>query len=357
VILRPVLRSLRLLDFRCFESLVLEVPETGVLLVGDNAQGKTSLLEAVCVLVRLHSPRAHRLGTVVRKGAAGFGVAGETWGTERQVRHAAGITTCLADGQPRSSAGDYLADGGLVVWMGNDDLELVRGPGTARRRYLDFIGSQLWPEYRRAHLRYRRALQARNLLLRDPRAGALEIDVYDALLAAHGETLRRLRAELVTGLTPMAAAAHRRIGGGGENFDLHYHQSGADDFAAALAEARQRDRRNGRTSVGPHRDDLRLEVDGLRAADFASEGQQRTLALALKLAQGAMLEQRRGMLPVYLIDDIFGELDPGRRNALMAHLPEHAQCWITTTHLGWLDAASPARRLQQLRVHGGSIEA
>lgn len=352
--LAGVLASLRLMDFRCFEALALAVPEAGVLLVGGNAQGKTSLLEAVCVLVRLHSPRARRLATLVRHGAPGFGVAGEGWGVERQVRHAAGATVGIADGEPRRGPGDYLADGGLVVWIGNDDLELVRGPGEARRHYLDFVGSQLWPDYRVALARYRRALKARNLLLRDPRSGDAEIDAYDALLAGHGATLRRRREELVAELAPLAAAAQHHVGGA-EELALRYHPSGGPDLAVALAEARARDRRHGQTATGPHRDDLRLEVDGRRAADFASEGQHRTLALALKLAQGAILERRRGLLPVYLIDDVFGELDPGRRNALMAHLPAHAQLWITTTHLGWLDAASPARRLQQLRVGGGRV--
>jgi DNA replication and repair protein RecF len=88
----------------------------------------------------------------------------------------------------------------------------------------------------------------------------------------------------------------------------------------------------------------------------ASEGQQRTLALALKLAQGMLLESRRGVAPVYLIDDIFGELDPGRRNRLLARLPAAAQVWITTTHLGWLDPASPARRLPVWHVHGGRVQ-
>ena len=88
--------------------------------------------------------------------------------------------------------------------------------------------------------------------------------------------------------------------------------------------------------VGPHRDDLALRVCGMIAAEFASEGQQRTLALALKLAQGHLLAKHGGKPPLYLMDDIFGELDPIRRNALMSHLPAGAQKWITTTHLGWL---------------------
>ncbi len=345
-----VVRSLRLVDFRCFDSFSIEAPEAGVLLVGDNARGKTSVLEALCVLVRLHSPRARRMATVVRHGVPGFGVAGDAWGVERQVRYSGGTMKFSADGEARSGAGDYLSDGGLVVWMGNEDLELVRGPGEVRRRYLDFLGSQLHPEYRRALGRYRRAVKARNQLLRERRSTDAEIDAYDTLLVEHGALLRKVRAEMLDALAVPAAGAQREIGGGGEEFSLHYRMSGTGDLAAALAAGRERDRNFGRTGVGPHLDDLRLELDGRSAADFASEGQLRTVALALKLAQGRVLEERRGVAPVYLIDDVFGELDPTRRNALMASLPEQAQIWITTTHLDWLDEKSPAGRLKRIRV-------
>jgi DNA replication and repair protein RecF len=107
--------------------------------------------------------------------------------------------------------------------------------------------------------------------------------------------------------------------------------------------------------VGPHRDDLSLRLHGMAASDFASEGQQRTLALALKLAQGKLLEQLGGKLPIYLMDDIFGELDPGRRNALMSHLPEKAQKWITTTTLDWLHETPELGGLERFSVKGGSV--
>jgi len=345
-----VLRSLRLVDFRCFEFFEVEAPEAGVLLVGDNARGKTSVLEALCVLVRLQSPRARRMATLVRHGAPGFGVAGDAWGASRQVRFAGGSMAFKTDGETRAGAGDYLSDGGLVVWMGNEDLELVRGPGEVRRRYLDFLGSQMHPEYRRALGRYRRAIKARNQLLREHRATDAEIDGYDAILVEHGTLLREVRAEMLDALAAPAGEAQREIGVGREAFSLRYRMSGGENLAEAFASGRATDRRTGRTGIGPHRDDVALELDGRPAADFASEGQLRTVALALKMAQGRVLEERRGAAPIYLIDDVFGELDPTRRNALMAHLPDRAQLWITTTHLDWLDENSPAARLEHIRV-------
>jgi hypothetical protein len=155
------------MDFRCFPSLDLEVPAGGAILTGDNAQGKTSILEALCVLVRLHSPRTHRMTALGRFGSKGFGIAGDPWGTERQVRHSREGLVLKANDELLPSQSGYLEDGGLVVWMGNEDLELVRGPGEGRRRYLDFLGAQIDPAYRRSWSRYRRALRAKNLLLKE----------------------------------------------------------------------------------------------------------------------------------------------------------------------------------------------
>lgn len=343
------------MDFRCFESLAIEAPAAGGVLVGDNAQGKTSVLEAICVLVRLQSPRAKRMTTLARIGTRGFGIAGDPWGQERQVRHSHDGLTLKADEAPRTSQSDYLDDGGLVVWMGNEDLELIRGSGEVRRRYLDFLGFQLDPAYRRAWSRYRRALKAKNLLLKDSRPRDAEILSYEEILIETGTVLMEVRTRMVAELAPLAAAAQQRISGREEPLTLHYLPGSGTDLRAALHQARERERRQRQAVIGPHRDDLGLRLHGVPAADFASEGQQRTLALSLKLAQGALLEQRTGKIPVYLIDDVFGELDPSRRNALMRHLPAAAQKWITTTHLDWLIDAQELTGITRLRIAGGRL--
>ena len=136
---------------------------------------------------------------------------------------------------------------------------------------------------------------------------------------------------------------------------LEYRPAGGSDLRAALEQARERERRQRQSMVGPHRDDLLLTINGLSAAEYASEGQQRTVALALKLAQGEALSAVRGSLPVYLIDDVFGELDPGRRNAVLRALPAEAQKWITTTHLGWLDGSQGLEGLARFPVKAGQV--
>ena len=237
--------------------------------------------------------------------------------------------------------------------MGNEDLELIRGPGEGRRRYLDFIGAQIDASYRRSWSRYRRALRAKNLLLKTGRPRDAEIFSYEEILVEHGTVLMEARARLVAELAPLAAEAQRAVSGQDEALTLQYLPASGPDLRESMLQAREREARLRQAVVGPHRDELALRLHGVPAADFASEGQQRTIALALKLAQGALLESRGGKTPIYLMDDIFGELDPGRRNALMAHLPPHAQKWITTTHLDWLRETPALGEVVRIRVRDG----
>lgn len=343
------------MDFRCFESLDLEVPAEGAILTGDNAQGKTSILEALCVLVRLHSPRTHRMATLGRIGGKGFGIAGDPWGSERQARYSREGLVLKLDEEIVPSQTRYLEDGGLVVWMGNEDLELVRGPGEGRRRYLDFLGAQIDPAYRRSWSRYRRALRAKNLLLKESRPRDAEILSYEEILTENGTVLMEARARLIAELAPLAAEAQRAVSGKDEPLTLSYLPASGPDLRESMLLARERETRMRQAVVGPHRDELDLRIHGMPAADFASEGQQRTLALALKLAQGKLLERRGGKLPIYLMDDIFGELDPGRRNALMNHLPPLAQKWITTTHLDWMRETPQLGGIGRFRVSDGKV--
>ena len=342
------------MDFRCFPSLDIEATEQGAILTGDNAQGKTSILEAICMLVRLHSPRTHRLPTLARQGSSMFGIAGDPWGTERQVRWTKDGITLQADGEHLAGKSPYLADGGLIVWMGNEDLDLIRGPGEGRRRYLDFIGVQIDPTYRRAWSRYTRALRAKNLLLKETKPNEAEIRSYEEILVEHGTSLTETRTRIVDALAPLAAQAQTDISGSNEPLTLHYLPASGPDLRNSILQARQREFRLRQSVVGPHRDDLALRIHGMPATDYASEGQQRTIALALKLAQGKLLESLGKKLPIYLLDDIFGELDTHRRNALLQHLPARAQKWITTTHLDWLRLAGGFQGMSRFHLRHGT---
>ena len=354
------LTSLRLRDFRCFQTLSCALDGGVTLFTGDNAQGKTSILEAVCVLLRLQSPRTSTGKELARFGTSGFGIAGTMDGQDLTHTSKGTEKKLLLNGEPARRTADYLAASGLVVWMGNADLELVSGGGEPRRRYLDFLGSQLFPDYRNALRSYEKALRQRNFLLkRDVSPAWAEIDAYTAVLVPHGQTLLLLRAALLEKLAPHAAAAHAAIRAAdpGSTFpevlSLAWQPGGAAGaLAAQLLDRRAEETRRRVTLCGPHRDDFQAALDGLPAGTFASEGQQRTIALSLKLAQATLLREARQQSPLLLLDDIFGELDPHRRNALMAALPADSQKLITTTHLGWLDA-QPLHAQRYQVAHGG----
>lgn len=332
-----MLRSLKLRQFRCFDALAIEPAGGASMFVGENAQGKTSILESVCVLLRLQSPRASGMGDLVKFECNGFGIEGDVGGTVLTFTYTPGGRKRMAvDGDAQRRRGDYLASSGLVVWMANDDLNLVRGGGEPRRRYLDFVAAQVHPGYRTALRAYERSLRARNFLLkRDARPNWAQIGAYSKLLVEHGTVLTNVRRDLVESLAPWADEAQGRVSGRDEPLGLRYVAGGGDDLAAALATSREEESRRRQTLVGPHRDDVAITLHGMPAVQFASEGQQRTIALALKLAQAQLLAALRGVQPVMLLDDIFGELDPARRNALLGYLPEGAQKLITTTHLDW----------------------
>lgn len=360
-----MLTSLKANQFRCFESLRLELGHDVTIFEGNNAQGKTSILEAACVLLRLQSPRTSSLAEAIQFETEGFSLAGVLKEAELQLRYAEKTGRKLrVDGETQRRSGDYLRASELVVWMANDDLALVRGGGDGRRRYLDFMASQLYPAYRPALKAYERALRSRNFLLkRDAAPKWAEIDAYTRLLGEHGAILTRQRREMIEHLAPVAAEVQRQVSGReDESLEVVYRaasgggkaeEGSEENLVAELLSRRDEEFRRRQTVAGPHRDDLELRLNGLPTARFASEGQQRTVALSLKLAQAQLFFQERQRPPLLLVDDIFGELDPGRRNALMAAWPADSQKLITTTHLDWLDDRFADAEI--VRVEGGKI--
>ena len=337
-----VLASLTLHDFRCFERAEFR-PAPGLnLLSAPNASGKSSLLEAVCILLRLQSPRAGTLAEAVRHGTDGLSLSGRA-GDRAMACHLSKTEgrKLFLDDLPQRKSDEYLRTG-LVAFFSNEDIELVRGTSSKRRRFLDFLGSQCDAAYLKNLRAYERALRSRNFLLKDGPHRGRELAAYDGPLLASGEYLGRARRELCAALAPLVAEHVKAISPRGEAAGLHYECSGGDDFANALAASAAEERRLRQTVIGPHRDDVRLDLDGAAAATFASEGQQRTLTLALRLAQAELIRARRGSPPVYLLDDIFGELDTERRRRLLAALPAGAQRILTTTTWQWLEGRGEA---------------
>ena len=163
--------------------------------------------------------------------------------------------------------------------------------------------------------------------------------------------MRAMRARMVERLAPFVAGAHAGISNSQERIDIYFSPGNEDDFAADLARSREEEKRLRQTVIGPHRDDLDFFVDGMAAQIFASEGQQRTLALALKIAQARVFAEE-GAPPLLLIDDIFGELDPERRNSLLDSLPSDSQKLVTATTLQWREGELPG---PAFKLHNGKL--
>ena len=344
-----MLSDIQLRHFRCFDALDCEFALGMNVFVGPNAQGKTSLLEAVCVLLRLQSPRVSKLAHAIQHGRRGFVLDGHFAQRHMQFYFSRERKKLAVDSVEQKSSLDYL-DIGRVVYFANPDIELVRGMPDHRRKFLDFVAAQLDSSYRKTLRAYEKALRSRNLLLKAPRQNWREISAFNAPLIETGNAIAKARTKLVTALQPHAEIAQRAISNSAENLELQYVPGGGENFADALEKSRNEDLRLRQTSAGPHRDDLAFFLNDT-ASEFASEGQQRSIALSLKLAQAKLLEQRIGTPPLLLLDDIFGELDVTRRNALLQNLPAGAQQLITTTHVDWM-----ARDAGQLfHIAGGKL--
>jgi DNA replication and repair protein RecF len=332
-----MLLELQLRDFRCFEALAVEFGPGFNFFIGRNGQGKTSILEAACVLLRLQSQRSSTLPPAVRFGEIAFGVSGRIENHLLEFRYSALRRRVSIDEVEQRTLGEYLRLG-RVVSFANPDIELVRGGSDSRRRYLDFLATQIDPLYRPSLRAYERALRSRNALLKSAPRRPREIAAYDPQLIEHGTKLGMMRARLVERLAPLAAEAYFQISDAEESLRLRFAPGNSDDFARDLANSHAQETRLRQTVVGPHRDDIDLIMEGKKVQQYASEGQQRTIALALKIAQARMFQMEEGEPPLLLVDDIFGELDPVRRNALLRHLPADSQKVVTATTMQWRES-------------------
>lgn len=342
--LSETLGSLKLRDFRCYASFETEFAPGLNLIVGPNARGKTSLLEAASILLRLQSPRTARLAEVVRHEQRGFVVDGYLGPRHLQFYFSSRRKKLALDAVEQKRARHYL-ELGRVVYFSMSDIEIVRGGSAERRDFLDSVASQRTAGYRQTLRAYERALRSRNLLLKAPSPRWREIAAFDQPLLAAGTEITRLRSALVEELQPHAQAAHHGISGARELLRIEYQSAATNDFPTALAAAREEDARLRQTTLGPHRDELVFRL-GAHPSNFASEGQQRTIVLALRLAAARLLAERFENPPLLLLDDVFGELDPRRRADLLATLPEGSQKLITLTSLSWVPEGAEAHILR-----------
>lgn len=333
--------SLSLRNYRNYASLDLEPAARLNLFLGANGQGKTNLLESVAMLALSSSPRARRetelIGPVVQESRIAAEV--ESGGRRHEVTFS--IVAAPSGGTVRARKRIEI-DGqfsraldlpGLfrVSLFWPDDLSLAKAGPDNRRRLLNQMLVQIEPGYAFALSRYSRVVEQRNSLLKQVAAREQPVpalDVWDQQMVEHGEILVAARRRAVDELAVKAAAGHDAISGG-ERLEMRY-VGPPEDLAGAIEAARRDDVRRGTTGVGPHRDDIAITIAGRDARGFASQGQQRTAVVSIKLAEAEVVTDRTGEAPVLLLDDVLSELDARRRGALLGRLTEAGQVIITS---------------------------
>lgn len=321
--------------FRCLNNLRFE-PGPGLNVIrGDNAQGKTSILEAVLYAATSKSHRTSTESDLVQRGESIFRVGAHVQRAAREVHTeiawAHGAKRIKVNGVNQTRVSDLLGKINVVIFS-PEDADLVRGSASNRRTFLDMELSQLHASYLHALQRYRHAMRQRNEVLRMPNPDDALLDPWDAQLAEHGTTLIQERRRFIDQLAPLANTAYKAIAEG-EEMSVVYRPDVKEDvpLIESFAAARKSDVRQRMTTRGPHRDDLEIVVDDKAARQFASQGQQKTAGLAIKLAELELMRERTGEYPVLLLDDVFAELDTSRSREVLSTIPPSVQCLITTT--------------------------
>lgn len=367
------IKTIGLTNFRNYISLEFE-PFGGLnILVGPNAQGKSAILEAIYLLATSKSHRTSRDMDLIRVGENLARVCAEV---VRSEQNDVLLEVILSKQEKKSvrinrvkhpKVGDLVGQLNAVIFS-NSDIDMVRGEPSLRRRFLNLEISQISPQYIYALGRYKRVLDQRNNLLKEINKGHAkpsDLDVWDSQLAQYGAVITLRRAKFVDYLARSASSIYALLTQNNESFNISYKPSievSAFDeepeiiarFAGILAAKRDYDILRSTTTAGPHRDDLVLIINGMAAREFASQGQQRSAAIAMKLAEIELMRESAEESPVVLLDDIMAELDETRRASILDITAGKCQTFITTTSL---DDIFTAHKANIFEVRSGSVKA
>lgn len=371
------LSALTLRHFRNLCDQDLELPPEGVALIGDNAQGKSNFLEAIYYLETFRSFRGARDEQLVGFGADVFRVVGDAAsgaarGATAQVtaafeRKAKRKKVCV-DGAEQERLGTALGRLAAVIFSPSD-LELVSGGPKERRRFLDVVLSLNEPGYLEALQEYRRVLVQRNAALRDALPASV-VQAFDPGLMDNGAEVIRARRAWIERVGGGFTDYYARVADEGRariTYESSIDLTGAlgpdavrEAFREALARAGERDRRMGTTTVGPHRDEVRLTLEssseGLDLRDYGSGGQRRTAALALRLVEADTIRDRRGEAPLILVDDAFAELDQGRSERVLDLMEASESGQVVLTAPKETDVRLKRQSLARWRIEAGRVK-
>ena len=359
------IRRISFRDFRSYESLDLDGLGTLTVLVGPNAIGKSNIVEGIGLLTAQNSFRHATIEQMIRRGADAARLEMEVGDENRLLQVGMHLAQharrCTLNGKAKRPA-DLK---GLVpsVTFTPDDLELVKGSMSLRRSALDALGSQVNANYHTIRRDYEKVVRHKNALLKEEASPAL-LDSIDEMIITCGAQLSCYRSALFARMAERLKQNYEDIAGGRELFSSWYAPSwlapgeqgpGLEDSAAfsrdeargaierVLYTRRAEERARKRCLVGPHADVIGFAIDGMNATQFASQGQQRSVVLAYKLAEAAVIEEILGQKPVLLLDDVMSELDSARREALVSYVSSEVQTFVTTANLAYFDAGMLSR--------------
>ncbi len=366
------LRQLQLQKFRNYTQQTVTFDGAKTIVLGANAQGKSNLLEAIQLLASLKSFRVYRDRDLVQWGQTGGEIIGSCEKRHSPVElsvklYANQRRTLIVNGVVVKKKDEFLGNLNAVLFS-TLDLELIRGSPEYRRDWLDGVLVQLEPIYINLHQAYQQVLRQRNALLKGIRLGKIpydreQMELWNTQLVTIGSKIILRRRRLIDRLQPLAQKWHQLISTS-ENLCLTYLtrfpctdnipaiQAAFSDHLQLRSVAEQQ---QGTSLVGPHRDDVQWQINNQLAKEYGSQGQQRTLVLALKLAELELIEEVIGEPPLLLLDDVLAELDLQRQRALLEGVQSSTQTIITTTHLDgfagqWLDSA------QVLTIVAGKLQ-
>lgn len=333
-----IIKTLELKDFRNYESLSLELDPGVNVFHGDNAQGKTNILESIYIASTGKSHRGAKDREIIRfeQDEAHIRMMLERRGALRRIDmhlRKSGHKGAAVDGVPIRKITELLGVCRLVFFS-PEDLGIIKDSPAVRRRFMDMELCQLDPFYAKQLSAYNHVLLQRNTLLKDAwkeRELLDTLDVWNTQLQSYGTRIILRRREFLRSLDETVRKIHHRLTGGEEEAVLKYEENtSAEDFARALIENRERELRQGISITGPHRDDIGFFLNGKDARKYGSQGQQRTISLSLKLAEIEMVKSITGDWPVLLLDDVLSELDRGRQEQLLQGISD-IQTLITCT--------------------------
>jgi len=352
--------NLRLQDFRNVAFTELRLDAAHTFLLGSNGQGKSNLLEALSLVTALRSFRTQQAAALPRREAGQYALVfqleHERYGaTEIEIHGGRLGRKLLVDGEPVQKLGDYIGRY-PVVPLSSADYQLLRGSPAERRRFLDLTLSSTDPEYYSALRHYHRGIAERNRLLKNGGLAA-EYEAFEGEIARHAGLLIQKRRQgidcLLNVLREVYTGLAERDEGPRIVYRANVESERQEEIAAVLRAARRRDEILGSSQKGPHRDDFELSLEVGGAKEYASDGQQRGLCVALRIAQAALFQEALQIAPVLLVDDVLGELDPQRKAGFWRACPPDLQIIATGTELPEDTSRWSVRRIADGAVQTG----